>query len=155
MTIFSKNIVFLRNKDGLSQQEFAKKIGVNRGNIDSYERKAYPKPEILVKIANFFGIHLEILLTKNITDSNYNLLVRERKVSQYVDNIEDAELESEILSSPKFRKSIFLELMLKIKYEEDSEARAKLIDKVMIHVSLLEDENSLLAEKISEYFNAE
>jgi transcriptional regulator with XRE-family HTH domain len=145
LNLLSENIAFLRKNDGISQQELARIIGVNRGNIDSYERGASPKPEILVKIANYFSIHLEVLITKNITKSNYNLLVRERLESNYEG---DLDFENEMLSTAKFRKSLFLELMLKIKYEDDLETRAKLIEKALIQVSLLEDENTLLTDQV-------
>lgn len=90
MTHISKNIKKIRNIRGLSQQSFAELFGLTRGNISSYEEsRAEPKIEVIVKIANFFGIPLTDLIEKDLSVNellhyNTNLVIEtERlKISQ-------------------------------------------------------------------------
>lgn len=54
-----QNIRFLRKNMALSQEELASKVGLNRGNIASYEKgTAEPKICNLVKFARVFGVNL-------------------------------------------------------------------------------------------------
>ncbi|MEM1328576.1 MAG: helix-turn-helix transcriptional regulator [Bacteroidota bacterium] len=54
-----QNIRFLRKQRGLSQGELAEKVGLNRGNIASYEKGvAEPKLSNLVKLAHLFRVSL-------------------------------------------------------------------------------------------------
>jgi transcriptional regulator with XRE-family HTH domain len=64
-----QNIRFLRKQRGLSQGELAAKVGLNRGNIASYEKGvAEPKLGNLVKIAHLFRVSL-----CDITETNLQL----------------------------------------------------------------------------------
>lgn len=68
MSKIGYNIKKLRNVKNLSQQAFAEIFSLTRGNISSYEEmRAEPKIEIIIKIANYFGIPLEHLLTKQLS----------------------------------------------------------------------------------------
>lgn len=73
-TIFlPQNIKCLRKKLSLSQEELAKLIGLNRGNIASYENgTAEPKICNLLKIANLFRISI-LDLTKRDLSNTANL----------------------------------------------------------------------------------
>ena len=90
MTHIGKNIKKIRNVKGLSQQAFADLFELTRGNISSYEEfRAEPKIEVIVKIANFFGIPLSDLIEKDLSVNellhyNTNLVIEtERlKISQ-------------------------------------------------------------------------
>jgi transcriptional regulator with XRE-family HTH domain len=63
MVFFAKNLKYLRQLSKLSQEELALNIGLNRGNIASYENgSAEPKLENLIKIANFFNTDMSSLL---------------------------------------------------------------------------------------------
>lgn len=67
MIFFSKNLKFLRQLNGLSQEDLALNIGLNRGNIASYENgSAEPKLENLFKIANFFNIPSNDLIGRDM-----------------------------------------------------------------------------------------
>lgn len=53
----------LRLEYGLSQKELAKEINTSNKNIWAYENgKAFPPPEILIALANFFEITVDELL---------------------------------------------------------------------------------------------
>ena len=69
MTQIGKNIKKIRNVKRLSQQSFADIFDLTRGNISSYEEsRAEPKIEVIMKIANFFGIPLADFIEKDLSD---------------------------------------------------------------------------------------
>ncbi|NDV96338.1 XRE family transcriptional regulator [Dysgonomonas sp. 521] len=68
MSQIGKNIKKIRNVRGLSQQAFADLFQLSRGNISSYEEfRAEPKIEVIIKIANFFGIPLADFIEKDLS----------------------------------------------------------------------------------------
>ncbi len=68
MSQIGKNIKKIRNVKGLSQQAFADLFQLTRGNISSYEEfRAEPKLEVLIKIANYFGIPLSDFIEKDLS----------------------------------------------------------------------------------------
>ena len=71
-TIFlQQNIRLLRKRLKLSQEELANRVGLNRGNIASYENgTAEPKICNLLKIANLFGISIIDITQKDLSRKN-------------------------------------------------------------------------------------
>ncbi len=68
MSKIGRNIKKIRNIKGLSQQAFADLFELTRGNISSYEElRAEPKIEIVIKIANYFGIPLSDFIEKELS----------------------------------------------------------------------------------------
>ncbi|NDV58925.1 helix-turn-helix domain-containing protein [Bacteroides sp. 519] len=68
MTQIGKNIKKIRNIRSLSQQSFADLFGLTRGNISSYEEfRAEPKIDMVIKIANYFGIPLADFIEKDLS----------------------------------------------------------------------------------------
>lgn len=68
MTQIGKNIKKIRNIRSLSQQAFADLFGLTRGNISSYEEfRAEPKIDMVIKIANYFGIPLADFIEKDLS----------------------------------------------------------------------------------------
>ena len=65
------NIRFLRKKHGLSQEVFAEKIGLNRGNIASYENGTC-EPSIcnLKNLSHFFNISIGDITSINLSFPN-------------------------------------------------------------------------------------
>ena len=60
---FSKNLWFLRKRRGLTQGQLAKVLGSTRSKIGSYEEsRARPQLDMLVTIADYFGVTLDDLL---------------------------------------------------------------------------------------------
>lgn len=72
------NLRFLRKRKKLSQEELAAKLGLNRGNIASYENgSAEPRISNLLRMAEFFGISLIDLAQRDLTTTDpLNSLVR-------------------------------------------------------------------------------
>lgn len=61
----NRNIKFLRKKNGLTQDDLAKKTGVKRSQIGSYEEgRAVPKLNLLQFMANYFGLTIDDLVNK-------------------------------------------------------------------------------------------
>lgn len=61
------NIRFLRKSKGLTQEEFALQLGITRAQVGAYEEgRAKPAYETIIKMANFFSLSLDALITKNL-----------------------------------------------------------------------------------------
>ncbi|MEK4233251.1 helix-turn-helix transcriptional regulator [Anoxybacillus sp. FSL W8-0703] len=75
MISFGDRLQELRNEMKLRQEDVAKKIGVGRTTYAMYEQgKREPDYETLLKIANFFGVSIDYLLTgKDKTGNEKNL----------------------------------------------------------------------------------
>lgn len=67
-TYLDKNIRFLRKQMNLSQEELALKIGLNRGNIASYENgTAEPKVCNLLRLSRLFGVSICDLAQRDLS----------------------------------------------------------------------------------------
>ena len=65
------NIRFLRKRKKLSQEELGQLTGLNRGNIASYENgSAEPKICNMLKMAEFFGIPLNLFARQDLTNED-------------------------------------------------------------------------------------
>ena len=72
MSIIATNIKFLRKYSGLTQEDFADKIGVKRSMIGSYEEdRAIPKLSVLQDIANYFSITIDYLINIKLNNDLY------------------------------------------------------------------------------------
>jgi transcriptional regulator with XRE-family HTH domain len=66
-----QNIRFLRKQLKLSQEELGNRVGLNRGNIASYENgSAEPKICNLLKISNLFGVSIIDLTQKDLRNDD-------------------------------------------------------------------------------------
>ncbi|PIF43876.1 transcriptional regulator with XRE-family HTH domain [Chryseobacterium sp. 52] len=67
MSSFGTNIKKIRQVKGLSQKAFADLFDLNRGVISSYEEgRAEPKIETILKVAGYFNLDLDKLLTETL-----------------------------------------------------------------------------------------
>lgn len=68
MSFFGKNIRKIRTVKTLSQQSFAELFNLKRGTLGAYEEgRSEPKIDTIIKIANYFSIPIDDLLTKELT----------------------------------------------------------------------------------------
>ena len=68
MNNLANNLKFLRSEQHLSQEELAKRVGLNRGNIASYEKgSAEPNMINLSRIGKFFNIDLNEIIEEDLT----------------------------------------------------------------------------------------
>lgn len=62
MSIFSERLIQMRKSRGISQNAFAKEIGVSPRTYQDYEYGARePQVSIFVRIADFYGVSLDYL----------------------------------------------------------------------------------------------
>ena len=84
MSLFGKNIRKIRSVKSLSQQSFAEVFDLKRGTLGAYEEgRSEPKIETIIKIANYFSIPIDDLLTNELT---VNQLSRFSMDSEYLQN---------------------------------------------------------------------
>lgn len=62
MSYFKQNFRYLRNKQGLNQEEFGALFGLSRDNVASYERGVEPRLDVLSHIGKVLHISLDDLL---------------------------------------------------------------------------------------------
>ncbi|KAA1247465.1 helix-turn-helix domain-containing protein [Aquimarina sp. RZ0] len=68
MSFFGKNIKKIRSVKSLSQQAFAELFELKRGTLGAYEEgRSEPKIDTIIKIANYFSIQIDALLTSELT----------------------------------------------------------------------------------------
>ncbi|PQJ20201.1 helix-turn-helix domain-containing protein [Nonlabens tegetincola] len=68
MSFFGKNIKKIRGVKSLSQQAFADLFNLKRGTLGAYEEgRSEPKIETIIKVANYFSISIDDLLTSELT----------------------------------------------------------------------------------------
>lgn len=68
MSYVGKNIRKLRAVKKLSQAAFAELFGLARPSVGAYEEgRSEPKMETLIQIAQYFGLSVDLLLTKELT----------------------------------------------------------------------------------------
>ena len=81
MGIIGKNIRKIRTVKKLSQASFAEIFNLARPSVGAYEEeRSEPKLETVIQIANYFGISIDSLLTKELTINdlyNFNIHLEE------------------------------------------------------------------------------
>lgn len=66
--IIAKNIINLRKKNGLTQNEFASKLNYSDNAVSRWERgEVTPNIETLVQMADIFGVSVNSLIEENAT----------------------------------------------------------------------------------------
>ncbi len=69
MVFLSQNIRNLRREKRMTQEEFAKALGVKRSMIGSYEEgRAVPKPDLLIRIASLLGVSVDELMKSDLPE---------------------------------------------------------------------------------------
>lgn len=86
----SKNIKYLRDKEWLSQSNFAELFKLNRGNIASYEAGSEPALSIIISIANYFNISIDDLITSDL--SNCTTINNKKEEYPKTENTRDVSL---------------------------------------------------------------
>ncbi len=68
MSLIGKNIKKIRTVKKLSQAAFSELFKLSRTSVGAYEEeRAEPKVDTIIQIANYFGISVDTLLTKDLT----------------------------------------------------------------------------------------
>lgn len=70
MDNIARNIKFLRKKNGLTQDDLARKIGVSRYKIGSYEEgRAMPRLDLLRVMAAYFNLSIDVFVNTPLYDN--------------------------------------------------------------------------------------
>lgn len=68
MTLVSNNIKYLRKQKGLTQEQFAMKIGIKRSLLGAYEEgRADPRLNNLLNIAKEFDVSVDTLISRDVS----------------------------------------------------------------------------------------
>ncbi len=95
--MLGKKIKFLRNEQGITQDQLADYINVSRQSVWGYENNSVePSLNVLVKIADVFNVSLDYLLCR--TSEKYNLNLENQTNKEVLLKIYD------ILNSYKIEK---------------------------------------------------
>jgi transcriptional regulator with XRE-family HTH domain len=69
MTLISSNIKFLRKQQGLTQEQFAEKIGIKRSLVGAYEEgRAEPGLNYLLTMSKLFSTTVDNLISVDLSD---------------------------------------------------------------------------------------
>lgn len=153
---FAERIRELREKMGLSQSEFANKLGVSRGSISFYEN-ASRTPDIyfLSKVYDYFDeeISMEYLLgyTDNIKRENEMLGLQTGLTDESIDGLEclDSEFLNELLTNKKFFQFAFLLNRYVDSHTDKSMERLGIVD---FTIADFDYRNDMMAYLFGEYF---
>ncbi len=67
--LIARNLKFLRTRRGLTQQELAESLSIKRSSIGAYEEsRANPKYDTLQKIAEFFDVSIDHVVTADLAE---------------------------------------------------------------------------------------
>jgi transcriptional regulator with XRE-family HTH domain len=82
MGYIGKNLRYLRQQAKLSQQNLARELGLNRGNIASYEKGgSEPNTANLLKITRFFGVDVVDFVEQDLSETNSNIVALKKNDS--------------------------------------------------------------------------
>ena len=145
MSILAENLKFLRLRNNLTQTKFAEKYGLNRGNVDSYEKGTEPKLRVLIEIAKSYKVNLMNMLTLRMTQDNFHLFA------------EDMPLMSDVAEDPAgtYGDSEIYLLLRDIEDSEVKEVRKDISRKIMHLVKRIMSENATLRRDMMAYLKKE
>lgn len=68
MDTVNRNLKFLRAKEGLTQREFAERLGLKQATLGAYEEdRATPPLNCLVEVARLFNVSLDNLINRDLS----------------------------------------------------------------------------------------
>jgi transcriptional regulator with XRE-family HTH domain len=75
------NLKYLRKLRGLTQEEFANKLGIKRSLIGAYEEeRADPRLDVLEVVSEMFKLSLDELFLKDLSNESGSYLMKRRKM---------------------------------------------------------------------------
>lgn len=81
--VFGKRVKELREKKKISMEQLATELGITKSRVNMWENSGtIPRGDLLIKLANFFGVTTDYLLGNNddravsLTDAKLNSLQR-------------------------------------------------------------------------------
>jgi transcriptional regulator with XRE-family HTH domain len=81
MSLAGKNLRHLRKLRGLTQDEFAQKLGIKRSLVGAYEEeRADPRIDVLEIVMDIFNLSMDDLLLNDLSNEGETYLAKRRKV---------------------------------------------------------------------------
>ena len=75
-----QNLKLLRKRKGMTQQEVATAIDINRSSLAGYEATIQPDLSLLIKFSEFFNISIDTMVKEDLSKlSEYQLREMETK----------------------------------------------------------------------------
>ena len=68
--MIGKQIAAMRKEKGVKQEELANYVGVSTQAVSKWENGGVPDTDLLPKIADFFGVSIDTLFGRSLTDCN-------------------------------------------------------------------------------------
>ena len=79
MIFFGNNLRVLRTRNGHTQEDMERLLGISKNTWSNYENsKSEPSIEGLQQISNFFGVTLDQLILQNLDDNDKHVPKRPR-----------------------------------------------------------------------------
>lgn len=73
MITCGEQITYLREQNGLTQEELAGKLGISRSALSHYEKnRREPEFQLLSDIADLFGVSLDFLFGRTLKQGDYS-----------------------------------------------------------------------------------
>ncbi|TCI90033.1 helix-turn-helix domain-containing protein [Tenacibaculum sp. M341] len=137
MSFFGRNIKKIRGVKGLSQKSFAELFDLKRATLGAYEEgRSEPKIETIIKIANYFSISIDSLLTSDLT---VNELLRFK---------EDLTIETDLVTEKVLKNIPFISDSTVSKYVEYYD-NSKFIEDLPVLSLPIASENAFRAFSVS------
>ncbi|MBR4531414.1 helix-turn-helix transcriptional regulator [bacterium] len=105
---FKKRVKSLREKKGLTMEQLAREVGgINKSRINMWENNGtVPRMEVLVKLAQYFGVTTDYLLgndsTTNLSEENSKLNSLQRNLGKLNEN--------ELETATRMLKAVFMDI---------------------------------------------
>lgn len=87
MAMANQNMKYLRKLRGLTQDEFAQKIGIKRSLVGAYEEeRAEPNYEVLETVSDLFKVTIDDLLRKDLSETKGSYLAKRRQLKMLAES---------------------------------------------------------------------
>jgi transcriptional regulator with XRE-family HTH domain len=92
--MFWENFVALCDKNGTKPNPVAKELGISSGSVTFWKKGKVPHHSTLIKIANYFGVSVDYLLTgqKEKPTDNGELSVKKKQIIERIKFMPDEKL---------------------------------------------------------------
>jgi transcriptional regulator with XRE-family HTH domain len=116
MSYIGKNIRKIRTVKKISQADFAELFGLGRPSVGAYEEgRAEPKLDTIIKMAQHFGLSIDVLLTKELTVNElykFDIFHKDKLDLQKEGNTASLDKDDNQADTPLVRKEAFLEYIV-------------------------------------------
>lgn len=146
MNTIGDRIIFLREKNNISQRKLAKDLGLSSGNISSYENnKRIPSTETVIALANYFNISTDWILKGESQVNNYNITPnKEMTLNENLESYNkfDPLVEESLKDDPElysFWQTMMDREDLKLLFKKSKPLKPKTVKQIIAWIKAVED----------------